>query len=340
MTSIHRPCCSAMARASSARTAGLTSFEARFESVRARFAPSAMIDPALGGPGRGRRRPRRVRRGSARRGPAAASRPRRGRSCAGRSCPRRRRGRRARRRRPRRRRERRREGRARSARPLDRPAAETALGRGRDPHDGLAIEGRGVAQADDEQPSRRRLAPGREGRRVALARSARRTRRVPGARRRPAGRARRAVPSKAGFAATGTTRTSAGHVPRLIGDDTELHGCRILRKRDRRGAALGIGLGGLDRAASVATRPGVRGRPSLRAPLDSAGRRAAARVERVGQLGPRLLDGDDRAVHPAPSDVGHDDDQPAGVRWQAGARGGLRLDRGPRRRRSPSCRPS
>ena len=45
MTSIHSPCSSAIARASSARTAGLTSFEARFDSVRAMFAPSAMISP-------------------------------------------------------------------------------------------------------------------------------------------------------------------------------------------------------------------------------------------------------------------------------------------------------
>ena len=44
MTSIHRPCCSAIARASSARTAGLTSLAARLESVRAMFAPSPMID--------------------------------------------------------------------------------------------------------------------------------------------------------------------------------------------------------------------------------------------------------------------------------------------------------
>ena len=45
MTSIHRPCRSAIARASSARTIGLTSLEARFDSVRAMFAPSAMISP-------------------------------------------------------------------------------------------------------------------------------------------------------------------------------------------------------------------------------------------------------------------------------------------------------
>ena len=45
MTSIHRSCFSAMARASSARTAGLTSFEARFDSVRAISEPSAMIRP-------------------------------------------------------------------------------------------------------------------------------------------------------------------------------------------------------------------------------------------------------------------------------------------------------
>ena len=45
ITSIHSPCFSAMARASSARTAGLTSFEARLERVRATFAPSAMTMP-------------------------------------------------------------------------------------------------------------------------------------------------------------------------------------------------------------------------------------------------------------------------------------------------------
>ena len=45
MTSIHRPWRSAMARASSARTIGLTSFEARLDRVRAMFAPSAMMSP-------------------------------------------------------------------------------------------------------------------------------------------------------------------------------------------------------------------------------------------------------------------------------------------------------
>ena len=45
ITSIHRPCCSAMARASSASTTGLTSFEARLDRVRAMLAPSAMITP-------------------------------------------------------------------------------------------------------------------------------------------------------------------------------------------------------------------------------------------------------------------------------------------------------
>ncbi len=44
-----------------------------------------------------------------------------------------------------------------------------------------------------------------------------------------------------------------------------------------------------------------------------------------------LLDGDDGAVHPAPADLGHDDDQAPGVGWQAGAGGGLGLDRGLRR---------
>ncbi len=46
ITSIHRPCCSAIARASSARTSGLRSLAARFGSVRARFAPSPMISRA------------------------------------------------------------------------------------------------------------------------------------------------------------------------------------------------------------------------------------------------------------------------------------------------------
>ncbi len=45
MTSIHRPCFSATARASSARTAGLTSLADRFERERARFAPSPMTMP-------------------------------------------------------------------------------------------------------------------------------------------------------------------------------------------------------------------------------------------------------------------------------------------------------
>ena len=45
ITSIQRPCCFAMARASSARTSGVTSFAARFASRRARLEPSPMIRP-------------------------------------------------------------------------------------------------------------------------------------------------------------------------------------------------------------------------------------------------------------------------------------------------------
>ena len=45
MTSIHRPCFSAMAHASSARTSGLTSFAARLARLRAVLAPSPMITP-------------------------------------------------------------------------------------------------------------------------------------------------------------------------------------------------------------------------------------------------------------------------------------------------------
>ena len=45
ITSIHSPCFLARVYASSARTSGLTSFEARLASVRAVFAPSPMITP-------------------------------------------------------------------------------------------------------------------------------------------------------------------------------------------------------------------------------------------------------------------------------------------------------
>ena len=85
-----------MARASSARTSGLTSLAARLDSVRAMFAPSPMITPRSaagrqrGGVGAGRDEDQLVER------PAAPHRPRRGRSSPGRTSPRRRRGRRAR----------------------------------------------------------------------------------------------------------------------------------------------------------------------------------------------------------------------------------------------------
>ena len=45
MTSIQRPWAAAIARASSARTCGLTSLAARFASRRVRFVPSPMITP-------------------------------------------------------------------------------------------------------------------------------------------------------------------------------------------------------------------------------------------------------------------------------------------------------
>ena len=45
ITSIHRSCRRAIARASSARTSGLTSLEARLDRVRARAEPSAMTMP-------------------------------------------------------------------------------------------------------------------------------------------------------------------------------------------------------------------------------------------------------------------------------------------------------
>ena len=238
MTSIHRPCRSAIARASSARTTGLTSLAARFDRVRAMFAPSPMISPrsaavvsaAASAPGAMRISSSRT--GGARLDVVAVDRPRvvgalddaaRDELGGGRRVAAERVGERGQ---P-------------DREALDGPAAEPPLGRGRDPDDDLAIERRRVAEADDEQPARRELAAGARARSRSACRSARRTRRAPGARRRRAGRARRAGRRRRARG-DGDDEDVGGHVPRLVGDDTKLHGCRVLRKgaaERRRGVA-------------------------------------------------------------------------------------------------------
>ncbi len=261
MTSIHRPWRSAMARASSARTSGLTSLAARLERVRARLAPSPMITAALGGrPATAAASPPGATRISSSRvggeamslqSPARLGRLVRldGRSTSGRTSPRRRRGRPVRRRaRPRRRAHRRRPaGSARSpgewtVRPPSRRSAEAATR--------TTVSRSSVAGSPMPTTSRRPAgtSPARRerGRRSAC-RRARRTRRAPRARRRSAGRARRAA-RRTRAAGDRDDEDVGGDVPRLVGDDTKLHGRGILRRcgrpRDSRSRAAGWFVGG------------------------------------------------------------------------------------------------
>ena len=192
MTSIHRPCCSAMARASSARTIGLTSLRRAVRQRPGDVRALADDHAALGGRGQGRgvgaRRDEdqlvedRRRRFDL----VAIDRPRVV------ASPRRRRGRRARRRSRRHRRARRPAGvsqiaRRWTVRPPRRRSAEAATR--------TTVSRSSVAASPSPTARSRplgRLAAGRERRRVALAgQLAERDERWP-ARRRPAGRARRA----------------------------------------------------------------------------------------------------------------------------------------------------
>ena len=213
----------------------------------------------------------------------------RGRSSSGRRCPRRRRGRRARRPAaapPSRRVGERAPARSRASRP-SRPTSRRLGGRGE-----ADARSRGRAR----RPGRRRRRPGPAGAgsspgaasavAVALGAAARRTRRGPGARRRSAGRARRAGRRTSGSPTTGTTRTSAADVPRLIGDDAELHGMRPPGARGRAAGAGEARRSGRDVAASVAPRPPASG--TRRGLVRRArSRRASAPIPAVAPLAAR-----------------------------------------------------
>ncbi len=236
MTSIHRPCFSAIARASSARTAGLTSFEARLESVRAMFAPSAMTMPrsaavvraAASAPGAMRISSSRI--GGDRVDLVAIDRPRvvgalddasgdqpgRDRGVSVEAIG---------------------ERRDPDREALDRSTAEPPFRRGRDPPDGLAVERRSVAETDRQDPSARGLATGRQRGRIALARELpERDERLELTAGPPVELAERAVEGRLG--GDGHDEDIRGHVPRLIGDDTKLHAVG-LRKAQPRDAGSG-----------------------------------------------------------------------------------------------------
>ena len=120
---------------------------------------------------------------------------------------------------------------------LDRPAAEPSLGRGGDPDDGLAVERRRVAEPDRQHPAGRGLAARRQRGRVALAGElAERDERLELAAGPPVELAERAVEGRLG--GDRDDEDVRGDVPRLIGDDTKLHGVRSLRKAQPRDAGV------------------------------------------------------------------------------------------------------
>ena len=209
MTSINRPCCSASARASSARTIGLTSLAARFARPRARLAPSPMICPRLA-PARtaAASPPGTIRISSSTRGGAeiVPQSPRPAASWAGAvvgaclvdglrvvrafhdtAChelagqrgaavqP----GRVGERAQPDRHR-------------VDGPAAQASLGRGADVDDALAVEGRGIADPDGQERDRRAAPRSSRGTSRSACRSVPGTPPASGVLRRPVDRAHRA----------------------------------------------------------------------------------------------------------------------------------------------------
>ena len=122
---------------------------------------------------------------------------------------------------------------------LDRSTAQPALGRGRDPPDGLAIEGGRVTETDRQDASARGFAARGQRRRVALARELpERDERLELTAGTPIDLAERALEGR--FGGDGHDEDIRGHVPRLIGDDTKLHGVG-LRKAQPRDAGWALG---------------------------------------------------------------------------------------------------
>ena len=117
---------------------------------------------------------------------------------------------------------------------MDGPAAQPSLGRGGDPHDGLAVDRGGVPETDRQHPTALRLAAGRQGRRVALAgQLAERHERGELAAGPAIDLGQLAIERRLG--GDGHDEDIRGHVPRLIGDDMKLHGWGVLRERTASG---------------------------------------------------------------------------------------------------------
>ena len=304
------------------------SFAERFDSdsgvVRALADDHAALRGLLAAP----RRRRPARRGSARRGPAAPSRRRRGRGRGvfGSKLP--------------------------STTPRATSSATAAAPPSRTAASGVEPDREGLRRADRRAgapPRRRRGGPSRDRacrRRPALTVRTRPAAISPGAATSEVKRFARSSPNAARAASSppvrrfssprgpskvGLTDDRDGEdvgldVPRLVGDDAQLHGWGLLVSRagrhGRRGRVSGRSVPG--------GRSGVRAPAAAGAsePLGAVGARPARPARRRSsrsrprrlELAPRLLDPDHRLVQPAPADLGEDDHEPLRVRRQQVAR--------------------
>ena len=340
MTSIHRPCFSASARDSSARTSGVTSFAERFEIARAQFEPSPMTIPrsaafesaAASSPGATRisssscgGAPSTVRAvqalGVERALDDAAGEELRDGRCAtvedgG-------------------------ERRDPQGEGLRLAAAEPALGRRADPHDGLAVElAASPAPTVTTRPAGR--SPGlRRPSSSACPRLLERGQGLDLAADPPVDLAEGAVERRV---TDDRDRQDVGlDVPGLVGDNTQLHAVNLLRSLGRapRAAPSGQWSAVYFGAGASGRRRGRRRRSARRLGTRRRGRPGGVdHPDRGVQVAPRLLDRDHRLVEPAPADLGEDDRRAPSSRRGAACEPcpRRRTRRGPRSSPGPSSR--
>ena len=202
-----------------------------------------------------------------------------------------------------------------ASRPTVRPPSRRSAAAA-DPHDRLAIELGRVAGADQEDPPGPELTGRGERGRIALGLElTERGERSELAPRPPIelvewSLERRLVDDR-------DDEDVRGDVPRLVVDDTDLHG-------DRASETFAYAVELPRPTESTMGLRAVYPRPDGRS---GRGRGLHDRLERVGERRLGFLDRDHRPVQAALSDVGHDDHEAARIGWQASPRGLLGFDR-------------
>src|SRR4029077_7180745 len=110
---------------------------------------------------------------------------------------------------------------------MDGPAAKAPNARRPDPDDDLAVDRRDIPETDRQDPPCPCLPPRRDGRRVALATDlAERRQGAQLAAGSPVELAKRTAEGRG--VPDGDDEDVRGHIPRLVGDDADSHGYRIL----------------------------------------------------------------------------------------------------------------